>query len=200
LSRIGKLLTPLYLMAAILLAFILYRSLGTEIFPKVDAGQFQMRLRMPTGTRIERTEQATKDVLHIIDSLAGKGNVDITSSFVGIQPPTYAINSIFLWTSGPHESVMKVNLKRNALKLEDFKEQLRDRVRKYNSSILISFEPADLVDQVMSMGANTPVEIVVQARNLAQGIRRKIKEGTTKNSLSPGCTIWSSAGLSQFAN
>jgi multidrug efflux pump subunit AcrB len=169
LSRIGKLLTPLYLIAAIVLAFILYRSMGTEIFPKVDAGQFQMRLRMPTGTRIERTEQATKDVLNIIDSVAGKGNVDISSSFVGLQPPTYAINSIFLWTSGPHESVMKVNLKKNAVHLEDFKEQLRHQIRKYNSSILISFEPADLVDQVMSLGANTPIEIAVQAKNLAQG-------------------------------
>ncbi|HMH32174.1 MAG TPA: efflux RND transporter permease subunit, partial [Puia sp.] len=169
LSRIGKLLAPVYLIAAILCAFVLYKSMGTEIFPKVDAGQFQMRLRMPTGTRIERTEQATKDVLNIIDSIAGKGNVDITSSFVGLQPPTYAINSIFLWTSGPHESVMKVNLKKNAVKLEDFKERLRNQIRKYNSSVLISFEPADLVDQVMSMGANTPVEIAIQSRNLAQG-------------------------------
>src|SRR5207248_4646117 len=26
---------------------------GTEIFPNVDAGQFQVRLRAPTGTRIQ---------------------------------------------------------------------------------------------------------------------------------------------------
>jgi len=169
LSGIGKALVPIYLVAMIAFAFLMYKSIGTEIFPKVDAGQLQMRLRMPTGTRIERTEQATKDVLNIIDSVAGKGNVDITSSFVGLQPPTYAINSIFLWTSGPHESVMKINLKKNAVKLEDFKEQLRNQIKKYNSSIFISFEPADLVDQVMSLGTNTPIEIAVQARNLAQG-------------------------------
>ena len=169
LSGIGKVLVPLYLAAAIFFAFLVYKSIGTEIFPKVDTGQFQMRLRMPTGTRIERTEQATKDVLSIIDSLAGKGNVEITSSYVGLHSPSYAINSIFLWTSGPHESVLKVNLKKKAVHLEDFKEQLRKLIKKYNSTILISFEPADLVDQVMSMGTNTPVEIAVQAKNLAQG-------------------------------
>ncbi len=36
-------------------------------------------------------------------------------------------------------------------------------------SALISFEPADLVDQVMSLGTNTPLEIAVQGKNLAQG-------------------------------
>ncbi|PWT74962.1 MAG: acriflavin resistance protein [Bacteroidetes bacterium] len=164
-----RIIAPVYIIVVIVLSFVIYKSIGKEIFPKTDTGQFQMRLRMPTGTRIERTEQATKDVLNIIDSVAGDGNVDITSSFVGLQPPTYAINSIFLWTSGPHESVMKVNLKRNAVRLENFKEQLRNEIKKYNKEMLISFEPAELVDQVMSLGANTPIEIAVQGKNLAQG-------------------------------
>ena len=30
---------------------------GTQIFPSVDTGQFMLRLRAPTGTRIERTEE-----------------------------------------------------------------------------------------------------------------------------------------------
>jgi multidrug efflux pump subunit AcrB len=167
--RAEGIIATIFILAALILSFFIYNSIGKEIFPKTDLGQFQMRVRMPTGTRIERTEQATKDVLNIIDSLAGKGNVDISSSFVGLQPPTYAINSIFLWTSGPHESVMKVNLKRGAVHLEDFKEQLREEVKKYNKDILISFEPADLVDQIMSLGTNTPIEIAVQAKNLAQG-------------------------------
>jgi len=36
--------------------------------PKVDAGQFQVRLRLPTGTRIERTEDATKSILSSIEN------------------------------------------------------------------------------------------------------------------------------------
>jgi multidrug efflux pump subunit AcrB len=181
-SRIGTLLSPVYLIATIVLCFLTYRFIGKEIFPTTDTGQFQLRLRMPAGTRIERTEQATKDVLNIIDSLAGKQNVDISSSFVGLQPPTYAINSIFLWTSGPHESVMKVNLKKSAVALEIFKEQLRNEIKKYNHDILISFEPANLVDQVMSLGANTPVEIAIQGRNLTQGrqVAERIKSELEK--------------------
>lgn len=170
LSGRATILIPLFLIASIAIALVSFQFLGREIFPKVDAGQFQVRLRMPTGTRIERTEDATKNVLNIIDGLAGKENVAITSSFAGLQPPTYAINSIFLWTSGPHEAVLKVNLKKNSgIQLEGFKEQLRNAIKKEFPSILISFEPADLVDQVMSLGTNTPIEVAVQGRNLGQG-------------------------------
>ncbi len=34
----------------------LLRSTGTELFPAVDAGQFQIMVRLPSGTRIENTE------------------------------------------------------------------------------------------------------------------------------------------------
>src|SRR3989454_1033444 len=35
--------------------FLIGRNLGTDIFPNVDTGQFQLRLRARSGTRIERT-------------------------------------------------------------------------------------------------------------------------------------------------
>lgn len=180
----GKIIVPFFFIITLILTFAAYKFIGTEIFPSVDAGQFQVRLRMPTGTRIERTEKATNAVLNIIDSLAGRENVAITSAFVGLQPPTYAINPIFLWTSGPHEAVIKVNLKKNSgIELSDFKEKLRLAIKNYNSSAAISFEPADLIDQVMSMGANTPVEVVIQAKNLAQGrgYAEKLKKELEKN-------------------
>jgi multidrug efflux pump subunit AcrB len=163
------LLVPFAIFILLIIALLGYRNAGTEIFPKVDAGQLQLRLRMPAGTRIERTEDATKKTLAIIDSLAGKTNVAITSSFVGLQPPTYAINPIFLYTSGPHEAVIKVNLvKGSGVDIENLKEELRSSVANSIQGINLSFEPADLVDQVMSLGTNNPVEVVIQGKNLPQ--------------------------------
>jgi len=99
----------------------------------------------------------------------GKNNIAITSAYIGLHPPTYAINPIFLYTSGPHEAVLKINLKAGTgISIENVKEQLRSSVSKNIPGAMISFEPADLVDQVISMGANNPVEIVVQGRNLVQ--------------------------------
>lgn len=166
-GKASGLIVPFAIILLLLTAFAGYKNAGTEIFPKIDAGQIQVRLRMPTGTRIERTEDATKKTLQLIEEIAGINNVAITSSFVGLQPPTYAINPIFLYTSGPHEAVIKVNLvKGSGINIENLKEQLRASATKNIPGVTLSFEPADLVDQVMSLGANNPIEVVVQGKNL----------------------------------
>jgi multidrug efflux pump subunit AcrB len=159
----------LYLVVCGLLLWSNYHFLGQEIFPKVNTGQLQVRLRMPAGTRIERTEDNTKKVLHILEKEVGKQQISITSAYVGLQQPTYAINSIFTWTSGPHEAIVKIKFTENTgIKLDDLKEKLRSAIKKEIPSMQISFEPADLVEQVMSQGTNNPVEVVVQGKNLKQ--------------------------------
>lgn len=179
----ASLWAPLTIIILLLLAYIGFKQAGTEIFPGADAGQLQLRLRMPPGTRIERTEDATKRTLQLIAEAAGKNNVAITSSFVGLQPPTYAINSIFLFTSGPHEAVLRVNLVKDAnIDIDGLKETLRSSVPANIPGATLSFEPAGLVDKVMSLGANNPVEIVVQGRNLAQGrlLADKLKQSLSR--------------------
>ncbi len=182
-SRYNRYVVLTYFIPALFMIFIAYHFIGTEIFPKVDSGQFQVRVQMPTGMRIERTEDATKKTLQIIDSLAGKDNVEVTSAFVGMQPPTYAINPIYLWTSGPHEAVIKVNLKKEAgISIENFKEELRKNINKQIPALQLSFEPANLVEQVMSQGANNPVEVVIQGKSLSQSrdyatqIKKRLQE------------------------
>src|SRR5262249_61570867 len=69
-----------------------HAGLGTEIFPTVDTGQFQLRLRAPDGTPLEDTEALTKDVLDAIASDVGTQNVDITVSLVGTSSYNYPIN------------------------------------------------------------------------------------------------------------
>src|SRR5258705_11006609 len=91
--------------------FLIGRRLATDIFPTVDTGQFQLRLRAPAGTRVERTEEMTLKALDLIRSEARPDNVAITLAFVGAQPPSYPINSIYLWTSGPQEAVLLIALR-----------------------------------------------------------------------------------------
>jgi multidrug efflux pump subunit AcrB len=172
LNRFGKhagWIVPVSILVFLLIAYFSYQRAGTEIFPKVDAGQMQVRLRMPTGTRIERTEDATKKLLQLIADSVGEKNVAITSAFVGLQPPTYAINPIFLYTSGPHEAVIKVNLSKDAdISIEALKEKLRSSVIKNIPGATLSFVPANLVEQVMSLGSNNPIEVVIQGKNISQ--------------------------------
>ncbi len=144
------------------------QRLGTEIFPSVDMGQFQLRLRAPTGTRIERTEVIANNVLDAIKAEVGATNLDITLGFVGVQPPSYPINTIYLWTGGPEEAVLQVQFKHGVrIPIEALKERLREKLTAAMPEVKFSFEPSDIVSRVMSLGSPTPIEIAVSGPNLA---------------------------------
>ena len=48
------------------------RALGTELFPRVDTGQFQLRIRAPAGTRLERTDDIVRGVDQAIRDEVGE--------------------------------------------------------------------------------------------------------------------------------
>jgi multidrug efflux pump subunit AcrB len=145
------------------------RRIGTDIFPTVDTGQFVLRLRAPAGTRVERTEGIAQAALEAIAAEAGPGNVSVTLGFVGVQPASYPVNLIHLWTSGPHEAVLRVALRRGSgLALEPFKERLRETLpRALPAGTALSFEAGDVVGQIMNFGAPTPIEVAVSGPSLA---------------------------------
>jgi len=163
------LFTGVFVILACGLAWLLFNLTGTALFPPTDSGQTQVRLRLPVGSRFERTEDATRKLLALTDSIAGKGNVEMTSAFVGTQPASYPVNYIYLWTGGPNESVTRIKLRRGAIALAGFREQLRVAVTKGMPGVKLSFEPGDLIDQVLNQGSNNPVEIAVVNRNLDGG-------------------------------
>ena len=154
---------------------LLLPGMHLEIFPSTDTGQFQLRLRAPAGTRIERTEVMTLKALDIIRNEVGPQNVAIETDFVGVQPPNYPVNTIFLFTSGPQESVMLVALKpETQLRGDDLKEHLRRRFAKELPDVEVSFEAGDIISQVMSFGSPTPIEVAVQGPSLVEN--RKFAE------------------------
>jgi multidrug efflux pump subunit AcrB len=158
-----------YLMISGAIIVLVGSSLGTEIFPIVDTGQFQLHLRAPAGTHIERTEQITLQTLDAIKREAGPDNVEISLGFVGTQPPNYPINTIYLWSSGPEEAVLQVQLKRGTgIGIEDLQERLRHKLPQELPGVRFSFEPSDIVSRVMSFGAPTPIEVAVSGPNLTE--------------------------------
>src|SRR5581483_4374324 len=115
-----------YLVAAGLVVWLVGTRLGREIFPLVDSGQFQLRIRAPDGTRIERTEMIAKEALAAIQETVGADKMAMTVGFGGVSPSSYTINTVYLWTAGPEETVLRVALKpHSGIRVEDLKERLR---------------------------------------------------------------------------
>src|SRR5260370_15178212 len=154
-------------------------QLGTEIFPKVDAGQLQLRLRAPTGTRVEGTEGVALQALDLIKNEVGPQNVEITLGFIGVHPSSYPINLIYLWNGGWEEGVVQVQLKPGApIRIEELKERLRKKFAAELPEVSFSFEPGDIVSRVMSLGAPTPIDVAVSGPNLAANreVAEKVKD------------------------
>jgi multidrug efflux pump subunit AcrB len=168
-----------YLLGSVGIIVLCFIGIGTDILPHANSHQFQMRLRVQDGTRVERTELATLKVLDIIKSSVGADNVDISSAYVGTVPSSYGTSNIFVFNSGPHEAVLQVSLnEEHPVKMDALKEELREKINKELPNAQVSFEPIELVDKIMSQGSATPIEVTVAAKDLKEAGRfaGKIKE------------------------
>ena len=120
------------------------------------------------GTKFETTEVLARNVLNEIREEAGTDGVAITLGYVGVQPSSYPINTIFLWTGGSHEGVLQVSLNdRSGVTLDRFEERLRRRFREKFPNAQFSFEPGDIVSRIMNFGSPTPVEVAVMGPDFA---------------------------------
>jgi multidrug efflux pump subunit AcrB len=172
-------LVPLYLVAAGAVIVLPGKRLGTEIFPRVEAGQIQVRFRAPAGTHIDSTEAVALKMLALIGEEAGTNNIATTLGFMGVHGAAYPINLIYLWNGGPEEGVLQVQLKPDAkVAIEPMKERLRAIFAERLPGVDFSFEPADIVSRVMSLGSSTPIEVVVSGQNLAadRAFAEKLKQ------------------------
>jgi multidrug efflux pump subunit AcrB len=180
-----------YAVAAGLVIWLVGGRLGTDIFPRVDTGQFQLRLRAADGTRLEITEELTKQALEVIKDEAGPDEVAISVGYVGLIPTSYPINTVYLWMRGPEEAILRVALKKGShVRVEELERRLRERlpqrlgewlrprllaeglspdqVDQRVQRLTFSFEPADIINEVMSFGSPTPVEVAVRGKDLAE--------------------------------
>jgi multidrug efflux pump subunit AcrB len=161
-----KPITLLYLIFSCGAVFLLLMNIGRDILPKTNSGQFQVRLRAPDGTRMERTEVRVLNVLQILDQLVGRQNIQVTSAFVGQHPGQFSTSPIYLFMSGPQEAVLQVQLASNFREdLDKLKEKLRKRVAEKMPDMKMSFEPIELTDKILSQGSPTPIEVKISGKN-----------------------------------
>ena len=143
--------------------------LGTDIFPRVAADQFRIRMRAPDGTHLGVSEQKAIKLVEAVEEEFGRDQIDVTLGYVGTVPSSYPINAVFHWSRGPEETVLWVDLKDDAdINVAAVQQRLRDRLENDPefAETRFSFEASDIVNEVMSFGSPTPVEIAVRGKSL----------------------------------
>ena len=165
-------------------------QLGRELFPRVDTGQFQLRVRPPQGTQFELTTRVAQKTLDVIAEEVGRDKIEITMGYAGGNPPQFTINMAYLWSRGPDDSLLRVGLREGSgVDIFDLQERLRtvlpqkvgawfrqellklgvapELAERRARDMIFAFEPGDLISQTMSLGAPAPIEVVVSGRNMA---------------------------------
>jgi multidrug efflux pump subunit AcrB len=163
-----KLIISVYLVVVIGLAAVGFIIIGKDMMPKLNNGEFQIRMDEPTGTRLEVTEDKFKQVLQIIDKTVNH-HVEITSGYIGLVPSSFGSSNLYVFNTGTHEAVLQVNLDKDYhVNMDDLKDALRKNIAAALPEMTISFEPIDMTEKIMSQGANTPIEVQVAGKDLQQ--------------------------------
>lgn len=156
-----------YLGVAVSMVVFLYNNIGKELFPGSGSSQFRVRISAPTGMRVEALEQRVLKTIEQVKQEVGAENVEKSLGYAGQQPPMFPISSAFLWTSGPHQAVLDVQLKEEAkIDIPKFKDKLRSRLKEAIPDTKFSFEPGDLVSQIMNLGSPTPITVQISGPDL----------------------------------
>ena len=169
LERIMPLRVPIvsaYVLIVVTLALVLLTGIGRDVLPKVESGQFQVRLRAREGTRVERTEEMLTKSLNLIYDMVGKKNVSVSSAFIGQHPGLFSTSPIYLFMGGPHEALLQLSFVPDLdIDMNTFKEDFRKQMASKMSDVKVSFEPIALTDKILSQGSPTPIEVRIASRS-----------------------------------
>jgi multidrug efflux pump subunit AcrB len=159
---------------------VLWPVLRKEFFPEVDAGAFDMYVRAPSGTRIERTEQIIAQVEKFIEETIPEEDLELYISELGVNSDWSAA---YTPNSGPMDAVIKVQLKAERSKsAQEYVHEIRRGVNKDPRfrTLDFAFDAGGLVRAAMNEGKSTPINIRItgkkqaQARAIAEKVRSKV--------------------------
>jgi multidrug efflux pump subunit AcrB len=158
----------IYLVCVFAAAAVCFVWIGKDLLPKTNNGQYQLRLRLPDGTRLERSEAMVHDVLNILDSLTNN-HVAISSAYVGLVPSSYGTLNLYVFNSGTHEATLQIQLDEHyKINKDKFQDEIRAAIHDKLPKVRVSFEPIDLTEKIMSQGAATPIEVRVAGKEMEQ--------------------------------
>ncbi|HEY1660328.1 MAG TPA: efflux RND transporter permease subunit [Candidatus Sulfotelmatobacter sp.] len=157
-------LTVIALSALFVLSLAIYPFLGLAFFPKTDAGQFTINLKVPTGTRIEMTDEYVSKVEDLIRHTVDAKDLKRIVSNIGVVPD---FSALYTTNSGPYTATVQVALNEPHT-VSSF--VYMDRVQKAISSqfpeIRTFFGSGSMVDAILNMGMPAPIDVQVSSPDL----------------------------------
>jgi len=159
-------LTVLALSGLFLVSLAIYPLLGLALFPKTDAGQFTINLKVPTGTRIEVTDQYIAQVEDLIRHTVEPKDLKLIVSNIGVVPD---FSALYTTNAGPYTATVQVQLNEpHGLSSFDYMDRVQNRMAKQFPDIRTFLSSGSLVDAILNTGAPAPIDVQVSSPDLTQ--------------------------------
>lgn len=136
--------------------------IGRDFFPVVDAGQFRLHVKVPTGTRIEVTEQYFGEVEEEIRKIIGRNVIAMMVDNIGISSEPYNFAFGDSSTVGSYDGEILVSLNKNAImSTPNYIKLLREQLYDKFPNLLFYFQPADMISQILYFSLPAPIDVRV---------------------------------------
>ena len=159
-------LTVAILSGVFLVSLVIYPFLGLAFFPSTDAGQFTINMKVPTGTRLEVTEQYVAKVEDLIRNVVGSKDLKMVVSNIGVVPD---FSSLYTTNAGPYTATIQVALQgEHRLSSAEYMDRVRREMANQYPDIRTFFSSGSMVDAILNSGMPAPIDVQVSGRSLKQ--------------------------------
>lgn len=162
-------LTLAVLAAAFALSLGIFPLLDLSFFPRTDAGQFVITLKAPSGTNLSETEKEIARVEDIVHQVVSDGDLRMVVSNIGVDP---GFSAIYTTNSAMHTAFVQVDLKPgHHTGSYEYIDRMKGRLDREMPELATFFSSGSLVDAVLNMGMQAPIDIQVAGTDQKAGYR-----------------------------
>jgi multidrug efflux pump subunit AcrB len=163
----------------LLILAIGFPFLGRAYFPRTDPGQFVIDVRVPSGTRLEVSNDYIARVETIIRSVVKPSDLDMIVSNIGVYPD---LSAIYTTNASMDTAFVQTSLKQDhSIGSYEYMRRVQEKLSREMPELSTYFQAGGLVDSVINQGLPAPIDIQIGsndmngayalARNLAGRIR-----------------------------
>lgn len=138
--------------------------IGMAFFPMTDAGQFVIRVKAPSGTRLAETEKDIAKLEALIRRTVPEHDLDMVVANIGVDP---GFSAIFTTNAAMHTATVQVALKKHhKVGSYDYIARVKQAMREELPQLTPYFGSGSLVESTLNMGLAAPIDVQVTASNL----------------------------------
>ena len=143
-------------------SFALYSYVGSDFFPKVDAGQIRLHVRTPAGTRVEETEQRFVSVESAIRQIIATNELSDILDNIGLPSSGFNLTFGDSTTLGTFDGEILVSLRPEQHRSTwEYIREMRSRLPREFPDLTFFFQPADIVSQILNFGLPAPIDVQI---------------------------------------